>query len=149
MFLNGKEYDIDIESDDTLKQVAEKIFDVTGGLIQAKVEDDGTFSIKAYSKEDDGEGHTTYTENESAKLSLGSSADESNLASALKMHTEIGTHGYQSNYALSNINTNIAMKNSASGLGELEFFDAEGNPADFGNVYIHSIGMYILLLCFL
>ena len=139
MFLNGKEYTVEIEESDTLKNVIDKISEASGNLIQANVDDNGIFSIKAYKKESDGEGGYTYSEDTSAKLSLGSSADKSNFASALKMHEEIGTYGYNSSYALSTVNTNVAMRNSASGLGEIRFFDEEGNDAESGTVSINGV----------
>ncbi len=143
MFLNGKEYSIEIEEEDTLKNVIDKISEASGNLIQADVDNNGIFSIKAYKKESDGEGGYVYNEDTSAKLSLGSSADKSNLASALKMHNEIGTYGYNSSYALSTVNTAVAMKDSASGLGEIRFFDEEGADAESGTVSINGVDFTI------
>ena len=53
MFLNGKEYEIEIESNDTVKNVMDKIYNATDGKIQASVDDNGNFSIKAYKEEID------------------------------------------------------------------------------------------------
>jgi flagellar hook-associated protein 2 len=48
MFLNGKVYDIEIKSDDTLKQVLDNISDETDGKVKATVGLDGKISIQAY-----------------------------------------------------------------------------------------------------
>lgn len=143
MFLNGKEYDIEIENSDTISDVQEKIYQASDGLIQAEVGTDGKFSIKAFSKSQNDEGENVYTEDTTGELFLGSSADESNLVAALKMHTTIGTHGYQSKYALSTVNTGIAMADTASGLSDIDFFDEEGNPAESGTITVNGVDFTI------
>lgn len=132
MFLDGKEYDITIEKEDTLVNVIDKINEATNGKIQASIDENGTFSIKAY-KDLDGEMIT----DDGADLILGSAGDTSNLASALKLHVKIDG-GYSSSYAVSAINTSEAMNSVESGLSGLKFYDSEGNEAQSGKIFING-----------
>ena len=143
MFLNGKEYEIDIDSKDTVKNVMDKIYDATGGKVQASVDDNGNFSIKAYKEEIGPDGQKSFTVDESAVLSLGSSSDESNLASALKLHDKEGNYSYTSSYPVSTVNTKAAMASADSGLGEIKFFDENGNPAKSGTITINGVDFEI------
>ena len=143
MFLNGKEYEIEIDSKDTVKDVMDKIYDAAGGKIQAGVDDDGNFSIKAYKEEIGPDGQKSFTVDESAVLSLGSSSDESNLASALKLHDREGNYSYTSSYPVSTVNTKAAMASADSGLGEIKFFDEDGNPAKSGTITINGVDFEI------
>jgi len=131
-FLNGKEYSIEIGENDTLKDVINKINESSKGKIQAAIDAGGNFTIKAY-KEVDGQ----MVLDESASLILGSSGDTSNFASALKLHAKT-EGGYKSAYAVSNVNTSIAMNDSESGLSGLKFYDEEGNPAESGKIFING-----------
>ena len=135
MFLNGKEYSIEIDESDSLKNVMDKINDASGGKIQASVDDSGNFSIKAYKQAQDG----SWEVDTSANLVLGSSGDESNLASALKLHTKEGEYGYTSSYPVSVVNTGVAMAGDESGLFGIEFYDKDGNPADSGTITINGV----------
>ena len=143
MFLNGKEYEIEIESNDTVKNVMDKIYNATDGKIQASVDDNGNFSIKAYKKEIGQDGTESFVADESAVLSLGSSSDESNLAAALKLHDKEGTYSYTSSYPVSTVNTKAAMASAESGLGEIKFFDENGNPAKSGTITINGVDFEI------
>lgn len=132
MFLDGKEIDVEIDKDDTLGAVIDKINEASNGKIKASIDDNGTFSIKAY-KDVDGE----MLVDSSASLILGSPGDTSNFASALKLHSKI-EGGYSSSYAVSAVNTNVAMDSVESGLSGIKFFDAEGNEATSGKVIING-----------
>ena len=70
---------------------------------------------------------------------LGSSADTSNILSALKLYEKDGTHGYQSSYSVSTVRTSVAMASDESGLGEIKFYDEEGNPATEGVISINGV----------
>ena len=143
MFLNGKEYEIEIESNDTVKDVMDKIYNASEGKIQASVDDSGNFSIKAYKEETGSDGTNSFTVDESAVLSLGSSSDKSNLTSALKLHNTEGTYSYTSSYPVSTVNTKAAMASAESGLGEIKFFDENGNPATKGTITINGVDFEI------
>ena len=132
MFLDGKEYNIQIDAEDTLGAVINKINEATEGKIQAKIDDNGNFSIQAY-KEVDGE----MLVDSEASLVLGSSGDTSNLASALKLHSKIDG-GHSSSYAVSAVNTSVAMNDIESGLAGLKFYDSEGNAAESGKIFING-----------
>ena len=143
MFLNGKEYEIEIESNDTVKDVMDKIYNASEGKIQASVDDSGNFSIKAYKEETGSDGTNSFVVDESAVLSLGSSSDKSNLTSALKLHNTEGTYSYTSSYPVSTVNTKAAMASAESGLGEIKFFDENGNPATKGTITINGVDFEI------
>ena len=137
MFLNGKEYGIEISEEDTLNDVINKINESSNGKIKADIDENGNFTIKAYKEEANDDG-SQFIEDESAKLILGSAGDSSNFASALKLNNKIGTYGFSSAYAVSGINTSIAMTNAESGLSGLKFYDAEGNEAQTGKIIING-----------
>ncbi len=143
MFLNGKEYEIEIESNDTVKDVMDKIYNASEGKIQASVDDSGNFSIKAYKEETGSDGTNSFTVDESAVLSLGSSSDKSNLAAALKLHNTEGTYSYTSSYPVSTVNTKAAMASAESGLSGIKFFDENGNPATKGTITINGVDFEI------
>lgn len=143
MFLNGKEYDIEINEEDSLKDVLDKISDASNGKIQASVDDEGNFLIKAYKEVTLEDGTTSFVEDESANLSLGSSGDTSNLASALRLYNKVGSYGYSSAYPVSVVNTGVAISDSSSGLGNIEFFDENGNPSDSGKITINGVDFTI------
>ncbi|MBR5304279.1 MAG: flagellar filament capping protein FliD [Candidatus Gastranaerophilales bacterium] len=132
MFLNGKEYGIEIDKEDSLKDVINKINESSNGLIQAKIDDNGNFAIQAY-KDIDGEKVVDVD----ASLILGSAGDTSNLASALKLHSKIDG-GYSSSYAVSALNTSEAMNSAESGLSGLKFYDSDGNTAESGKIFING-----------
>jgi len=137
MFLNGKEYGITIESEDTLKDVIDKINTITDGKIRAEIDNDGNFSIKAYTKNTLEDGTVEEVADMNANLVLGSSGDSSNLASALKLHEKIDG-GYKSAYAVSNVNTSEAMGSVESGLVGLKFFNEDGSEATSGKIIING-----------
>lgn len=118
MFVDGKEYKITIGTDDTVKDVMNSINEKTNGLVQANVSDDGRFEIYTNNSEKE---HT---------LSIGSSADTSNFAAALKLHDkytdENGNIGYQSSYVVSTVNTSEALTSEASGLGQVNITGENG-----------------------
>lgn len=126
MFLDGKEYGIEINKEDTLGDIINKINTETDGKINASI-NEGIFSIVA--------------QDENSTLVLGSAGDTSNLASALRLHEKIGSNGYSTTkeYALSSINTTIAMSDSESGINGLKFYDEEGNPAESGKIKINGV----------
>lgn len=125
MFLDGKQYGIEIEQEDTLKDIIDKINTSTDGKIQASINENGILSIKAA--------------DENSTLILGSSGDKSNFASALRLHDKIGNYGYSSSYAISSVNTSIAMNDEESGISGLKFYDENGNEADSGKIIINGI----------
>jgi len=126
MFLDGKEYDIEIGENDTVADVIRQINEKTEGKIVASVSDNGIFSIVA--------------SDENSVLTLGSGGDESNLASALKLHDAIGTHGYSSSHAISTVNSGAAMYSAESGLGEIRFFNPENeSEAESGKIFINGV----------
>ena len=124
MFLDGKEYSIEIEKEDTLGDVIDKINNSADSKITASLDEFGNFSIQAI--------------DENSTLVLGSSGDTSNLVSALKLNTKIGTYGYKSAYAVSNVNTSISMGKAESGLSGLKFYDENGNDAKSGKIIING-----------
>ncbi len=125
MFLDGKEYSIDIKEDNTLDDIIKAIDETTQGKIKAEINSNGVFSIKA--------------QDENSTLILGSAGDTSNFASALRLHDKIGTSGYSSSYSLSAVNTTTAMNNPESGLAGLKFYDEEGNAAQSGKIIINGV----------
>ncbi len=141
MFLDGKQYEIEIGQDDTVKDVIDKINTESGGKIQASVDDSGNFSIKAY-KEQVIDGATSYIEDTSANLMIGSGGDTSNIVTALKLNEKDGS-GYKSSYPVSLVNTSVAMVSEESGLGGVKFFDEDGNPAESGKITINGIDFEI------
>lgn len=151
MFLNRKEYSVEIDENDTLADVMEKIKTASDGKIQAKISDDGIFSIDAYkllTDEEgtpilDGEGNEQHVIDTSAELNLGSSGDKSNIVSALKLHINHESYGFESKFPVSTINTNEAMTSDKSGLSGIEFFDEEGNPASSGTITINGIDIEV------
>ncbi len=138
MFLNGKEFKIEIDEKDSLKDVIDKINKVSDGKIQADVDEKGNFSIKAY-KDQEGE----YVVDENAELTIGSSGDTSNIVSALKLHNREGSHAYSSSYAVSSVNTNAAMASAESGLGEVKFFSEDDSEAKSGKITINGVDFEI------
>ncbi|MBQ9149508.1 flagellar filament capping protein FliD [bacterium] len=138
MFLDGKQYEITINEEDTLKNVMDKINEVSNGKLKAEVDKNGNFSIKAYKDVVSEDGTTQSVIDENAVLSLGSSGDTSNLAAALKLHTKVDG-GYQSSYAVSSINTSVAMASSESGLGEIKFYNEDGSEAESGKIKINGV----------
>ncbi len=107
MFLDGKEYNIEIDKEDSLGDVIDKINSVSGGKIQAGVDDNGIFSIKAA--------------DENSNLSLGASSDSSNIVSALKLFEKEGNASYKSAYSLSTVNTSKKLQDLESGLSGVTF----------------------------
>ncbi len=139
MFLNGKEYGIDIKEDFTLKNVMDEIAKVSNNKIQASVDLAGNFSIKAYKEAADENGNIKYVLDESATLALGSGGDTSNLASALKLHNKEGEYSYSSAYVVSTFNSSIAMASSESGLSGLKFYDENGQETTSGKIVINGV----------
>ncbi len=123
MFLDGKEYSIEIDKEDTLKDVMNKISDVSEGKITASLDDSGNFSISSA---------------ENTNLILGSTGDTSNLASAFKLLEKQGTNSYSSSYPLSNVNTSAKMNTSESGLLGLKFYNEDGSEATSGKIIING-----------
>ncbi len=125
IFLDNKEYQIEINENDSLNDVISKINNVTksdessDSLIEASL-DDGILTIKP--------------KDENASLVLGSSGDTSNIVSALKLY-EDGENGYKSAYSVSKVNTSVAMASEASGLGEIKF-EGEGET---GTIKINGV----------
>ena len=113
LFLDDKRYEINIDKEDTLQNVIDKINSVTKAdeespsLITATLQD-GILSIKPVS--------------EDSSLVLGSTGDTSNFVSALKLYEEDG-NGYKNKaeYAISKVNTSVAMADEKSGLGAITF----------------------------
>ncbi len=112
MFVNNKEYGIEIEENDKLSDVISKINNT--GVISAELnEETGVLSIRPT--------------DENAKFVLGSSGDTSNIVSALKLYKQNeGDNGFESAYAISKINTSVAMADENSGLGAIAL-EGEGN----------------------
>ena len=123
MFLDGKEYSIEIDKEDTLKDVMNKISDVSGGKITASLDDNGNFSISSA---------------EGTNLFLGSSGDTSNLASAFKLLDKQGANNYTSSYPLSAVNTSAKMNSAESGLSGLKFYNEDGSEATSGKIIING-----------
>ncbi len=139
LFVDGKEYKVNIESEDTVKDVIDKISDSTNGKVQANISDDGYFSLDTYKKDENGE----WVVDENANLSLGTSSDKSNFVSALKMNDKTGTHGYKSAYAVSTMLTSAAMASEESGLRGVKFFDENGQEAESGTITINGVDFSI------
>lgn len=139
IFLNRKEYSVDINSEDTLGDVINKISEATGNKVQASIENENGgsyFSIKAYTQDE----NEQWVEDETAELSLGTSSDTSNFVSALKMHEQIGQYGYKSAYPISSVLTTAAMASEESGIKGLEFFDPETmEEAESGTITINGV----------
>ncbi len=138
MFVDGKEYKVTIDADDTVKDVMNKIYDATNGKVQASVNSNGYFSLETYKRSYGG-----WRVDESANLSLGTSADTSNFASALKMTDKVGTHGYKSAYAISTISTNASISSDESGLRGVKFYDENGQEASSGTITINGVDFNI------
>lgn len=125
MFLDGKQYEINIGEHDTLGDIMADIEEVSGGKIKAQIDENGSFSIKAYNEA--GEVDTN------AVLTLGSSGDKSNFASALKLNNAEGTYSYTSAYPVSVVNTDETFASGNSGLEGLLFTDEDGNLSSSGS----------------
>ncbi len=138
MFLDGKQYSIEIGADDSVADVIDKINTESAGRIQANIDDNGIFSIKAYKEEQKEDGSYSFVEDKDAKLTLGASSDTSNLISALRVYDKEGNYSYKSAYSLSTINTSKAILSKESGLSNLEFFD--GNE---GKITINGVDFEI------
>lgn len=138
MFLDGKEYNIEIGQNDTLEDVMKNIAKASDNKIQAKI-NNGVFSIGAYKEVEDDEGNKSYVEDKNATLSLGSSADESNIVSALKLYVEDGTSSFSSKYPVSTVNTKVAMTSEESGINGIKFFDENGEDATSGTITINGV----------
>ena len=69
MFLNGKQFEIEIKEEDSLKDVVDKIYEKSNGKIQAGIDENGNFSIKAYKEITDENGETSWAIDEDAILS--------------------------------------------------------------------------------
>lgn len=143
MFLDGKQYEIKIEESDKVSDVIDKIKTVSDGKIQASIDDDGIFTIKAYSKETLEDGSVRYEENKNSNLALGSNGDTSNMLTALKLYNKDGSSSISSAYPVQKIKTSVAMMNEESGLTGLKFYDENGNPATKGTVTINGVDFEI------
>lgn len=133
MFLNGKEYNIEIDENDTLETIIKNINEETKGVIKAEFnQETGKFSLTAQ-KEADGE----FAVDKDANLLLGSSGDTSNFLLAFKLYNKVDG-GIESAYALSAVNTSVAMNDEKSGLAGLKFYDSEGNLATSGKIIING-----------
>ena len=139
MFLNGKQFEIEIKEEDSLKDVVDKIYEKSNGKIQAGIDENGNFSIKAYKEITDENGETSWAIDEDAILSLGSSGDTSNLAAALKLHNKEGNYGYTSSYAVSTVNTSAAMASEESGLFGIKFYNEDGTEAESGKISVNGV----------
>lgn len=143
MFLDGKQYEIEIEESDKVSDVIDKIKTASDGKIQASIDDDGIFTIKAYSKETLEDGSVRYEENKNSNLALGSNGDTSNMLTALKLYNKDGSSSISSAYPVQKIKTSVAMMNEESGLTGLKFYDENGNPATKGTVTINGVDFEI------
>lgn len=143
MFLDGKQYEIEIEESDKVSDVIDKIKTVSDDKIQASIDDDGIFTIKAYSKETLEDGSVRYEENKNSNLALGSNGDTSNMLTALKLYNKDGSSSISSAYPVQKIKTSVAMMNEESGLTGLKFYDENGNPATKGTVTINGVDFEI------
>lgn len=143
MFLDGKQYEIKIEESDKVSDVIDKIKTVSDDKIQASIDDDGIFTIKAYSKETLEDGSVRYEENKNSNLALGSNGDTSNMLTALKLYNKDGSSSISSAYPVQKIKTSVAMMNEESGLTGLKFYDENGNPATKGTVTINGVDFEI------
>lgn len=171
LFLDGEEFNIRIAKDDTLGDVMDKISDATKGRIQAEIDGNGNFSINAYNQKLDENGkpmteqvdtgkvdeegnpilktvYLTDGVNQKANLSIGSGADTSNFAAALKLHEanvfaegdNKYNYGYSSSYVISTVYTSAAMASSESGISGIKFFDLETNEeATSGKIKINGV----------
>ncbi len=130
MFLDGKQYQIEIDENDTLNDIIGKISEASEGKIVADIDESGIFSITA--------------QDESSTLKLGSNGDTSNFESILKLYKENGTHGFSSEYAISNVKTDENIFDSEkSGIIGLRFFDEEGNDAESGTITINGVDIKV------
>ena len=143
MFLDGKQYEIEIEESDKVSDVIDKIKTVSDDKIQASIDDDGIFTIKAYSKETLEDGSVRYEENKNSNLALGSNGDTSNMLTALKLYNKDGSSSISIAYPVQKIKTSVAMMNEESGLTGLKFYDENGNPATKGTVTINGVDFEI------
>ena len=140
LFLNGKEYTVKIDAEDTLENVIDNIAKETNNKVKLNIENNGYLSINAYKKNENDE----WEIDTDAKLSLGTSADTSNFISALKLNEPTGTYGYKSSYAVSSVLTNVAMTSEESGLKGIRFFneeseeDEESKEATSGTITING-----------
>lgn len=114
-YVDNKKYEIEIDKDnDTLGDIANKINDVSGGKVNAKINDDGTFEIAAANGE---------------KISLGGFSDTSNFASIMKL-TEATDTAYKSAYTLTSFLTNKPLTSEQSGLSQ---------PVSEGTIKINGV----------
>lgn len=142
MFLDGKEYAIDIGENDTIKQIIDRISEVTDKLVQANIDENGNLKISAYKKVGNWM-NTSYEVDPSAELVLGSSGDTSNFAAALKLHDKTGTYQYSSAYPISLVNTDKSITSAESGLDGVEFKNSWGQSANSGTITINGVDFEI------
>lgn len=121
LFLNNKEYQIDITDEDTFGSIKGKI-EAQNDKLKMDINDDGTIKI--------------YSTDENASLVLGSNGDKSNFASVLKLNKEEGkTNSYSSgSYSISTFNADKSFGSGNSGLGDIKFEDGSKitiNGVDF------------------
>lgn len=130
LFVDNKKYQIEIEKGESLRQVLEKLEHLGEDTDGAPVLDinlqDGVLSIKP--------------KDENASFVLGSSGDTSNIVSALKLYEKDG-NGYKNkaDYAISKVNTSVAMADSNSGIGAFSL-DGDGNT---GTIKINGAAIEI------
>lgn len=124
MFLDGKQYEIKIDEHDTLGDIMNNIEEKSNGRIKADIDSNGNFSIKAYDKDGNVDKNAT--------LTLGSSGDTSNFATALKLHDTKGTYSYTSAYPVSIANADKTFASGQSGLDGVLFADESGNLSATG-----------------
>ncbi len=142
MFLNGEEYAIEIGENDTVKEIIDRISEVTDKKVQANIDENGNLTIAAYKKTGNWY-NTTYEVDTSAELVLGSSGDTSNFASALKLHNKTGAYQYSSAYPISLVNTDKSITSSESGLEGVEFKNSWNQNVDSGTITINGVDFEI------
>lgn len=151
IFLNDKEYAIEVEENDTIQNILDRIKSITGNLVQGSVDNEGNLSLTAYKQRSGnlGYGDQRYVVDETASLVLGSSGDTSNFASALKMHDKTmntdgtGAYIYKSTYPISLVNTDKSITSAESGLDGVEFKGDWGQSTDSGTITINGVDFEI------
>lgn len=114
VFLNDRQYQIDIKDNDTLKDVTDKIKNATkdssgNNTINATVDENGKLTISTVNADD--------------TLTLGSSGDKSNFATVLKLYKNDGSNSYTSEYGISSFNADKTFASGESGIDGLVFED--------------------------
>lgn len=116
IYADNKRYEISIDKDnDTLADIKEKINTATGGKVEAKINDDGTFELSSTNGE---------------KVALGATSDTSNFKNLMKLST-VTENGVKSSYGLTSFKITDALVGNSSLNGDITEGKIKINGVEF------------------